>query len=60
MHFMSHGRGEAASGDSPVHPLNSPTFGHGVGVRKLSHEIVGSWWPPDPPHIYLALFCVHV
>jgi hypothetical protein len=40
MHFMSHGRG-VGGGDSPVCPLNSPTFGHGVGVRKLSHEVAG-------------------
>jgi hypothetical protein len=33
--------GYTACGDSPVHPWNSPTFGHGVGVRKLSHEVAG-------------------
>jgi hypothetical protein len=26
---------------SSVRPLNSSTFGHGVGVCKLSHEVAG-------------------
>jgi hypothetical protein len=33
--------GLAVGCDSPVYPLNSPMFGHGVGVRILSHEVAG-------------------